>query len=273
MPTIPDVDFAAVLGDPVEHSLSPTLHRAAYAALGVDWRYEKFRVPETEFGAFIDELPPHCRGLSLTMPLKAAAFQRAVAHDEASTLTRACNTLIPGPHGWRGFNTDVPGFVSALRGAGVTSVETAVVLGAGATARSAIVALQRLGVGRVALSARRAAAVDDLRLAFPTLDIERVEWGAPLPRADVVVSTLPGGVADDLHLPAALVVFDVVYAPWPTRLAQQAKGRTVLGGLDLLVAQAVEQVLLMTGADESLRAKLSATMYAAGLVEQAQRTS
>ena len=273
MPTIPDVDFAAVLGDPVEHSLSPTLHRAAYAALGIDWRYEKFRVPETEFDAFIDELPRQCRGLSLTMPLKEAAFGRAVEHDEASTLTRACNMLIPSPRGWRGFNTDVPGFVSALRGTGVTSVETAVVLGAGATARSAIAALLRLGVSRVAVSARRAAAVDALRTAFPALSIETVEWSTPLPSADVVISTLPAGVADGLHLPAAPLVFDVVYAPWPTDLVQQAKGRIVLGGLDLLVAQAVEQVLLMTGADESVRGNLSATMYAAGLVEQGHRSS
>lgn len=272
MPTIPSDTFAAVLGSPVEHSLSPILHRAAYSALGLNWRYEKFDVQADELAHFVLALPPHCRGLSITMPLKDAAFAFAARHDEASILTGACNTLVPEGGSWCGFNTDVPGFVSALQGAGVTSINSAIVLGAGATARSAIVALMRLGVSRVAVAARRVEVIDTLRQRFANVTISSHQLGEVLPPSDVLISTLPGTVADRVDLPVVPTVFDVVYAPWPTLLARKASGRIVLGGLDLLVAQAVEQVLLMTEAGESQREQLATVMHAAGLAEQVARS-
>lgn len=272
MLTIPDRTFAAVLGSPIEHSLSPILHRAAYRVLGLDWSYEKYDVTEATFTSVLAELPLHCVGLSLTMPLKDIAFNSAQSHDEAAKLTGACNTLIRDNGAWNGFNTDVPGFMNALARAEVTHFDEALVLGAGATARSAVAALQLMGAGRVHVAARRVEAIDGIRALFPDIAVVGHELDVDVP-APLVINTLPGTVADAVALPEACeALFDVIYAPWPTVLATKAHGRTVLGGLDLLVAQAVEQVLLMTQTSPDQREALHQAMYSAGLVEQGKRS-
>ncbi|MGH3344386.1 MAG: shikimate dehydrogenase family protein, partial [Carbonactinosporaceae bacterium] len=123
---------AAVLGSPVVHSLSPELHRAAYAALGLAWRYDAIEVDEQRLPAFLDGLDETWAGLSLTMPLKRAVIPLL---DEVSEIARdvaAVNTVIFGPAaGGRrrtGDNTDVPGMVAALRERGVRQVASAAVL-------------------------------------------------------------------------------------------------------------------------------------------------
>ena len=274
MQTTPRGSYAAVLGSPIEHSLSPTLHTAAYQVLGLDWRYEKFEVAEAGLEAFIESLEGDCRGLSLTMPLKNIAFDLANVRDDASNQTRVCNTLILRDAVWHGFNTDVPGFVTALSRAGIAAVENATVLGAGATARSAIAALIRIGMSHVDVVARKPAQVAALAALFPEVEVHSRNFEESLPTNSVLVSTLPAGAADLVSLTSAVdVVFDVVYAPWPTRLALASSGRLVLGGLDLLVGQAVEQVLLMTQADPALRSEIYDAMYSAGLAEQVRRSS
>ena len=155
-----------------------------------------------------------------------------------------------------GANTDVDGLVAALAeaGAGPGSVERATVLGSGATAAAALVALSRLGVREVLLAARRPEAGDALReLADRVgLDLRTVGWPDAELDVPLVVSTVPAGAADALagRVPgSARILFDVVYAPWPTALAAAwtASGGVVVGGLDLLVHQAAGQIALMTG--------------------------
>jgi len=274
MPTIPSGPYAAVLGSPIAHSLSPALHRAAYQVLGLDWSYEKFEVSEAGLSNFLDSLHGDCRGLSLTMPLKDSAYSVATFRDEAAVQTRACNTLLKHEGVWHGFNTDVQGFVTAFERGGVTSLDGAIVLGAGATARSALAALLRLGVRNVDVVARRSGQVLELAELFPEVAIRARTFGDELDEHPVLVSTLPATAADDVLLPPTVeLVFDVVYAPWPTQLARSAQGRQVLGGLDLLVGQAVEQVLLMTMAGEKHRAEIFEAMYSAGLAEQVRRSA
>ena len=130
-----------VWGDPIEHSLSPTLHLAAYRALGLEWRYGRRRVPLADFSATLASLDERWRGLSLTYPLKTAAYAAARTHDRRATLTAAVNTLVFGPDGPHGFNTDVGGIVRALGEQPVASADRARIIGAGATATSALVAL------------------------------------------------------------------------------------------------------------------------------------
>lgn len=245
----------AVLGSPIEHSLSPVLHRAAYQHLGLtDWEYQRHRVEADQLAGFVAGLDQTWRGLSLTMPLKVAALELGEP-DELAVLAEAANTMILDDDGRRVYNTDVGGLVSAFAAAGVSAIGSATVLGSGATARSAIISASRMGAAEVRLMARRpdharttlSGLAAALGLRFTVLG-----WDAAVPSSDVLISTVVGGAADaiaDAAVAAAPVIFDVIYDPWPTALATAAEraGRTVLNGLDLLVHQAVGQLELMTG--------------------------
>jgi shikimate dehydrogenase len=250
----------AVLGSPVAHSLSPVLHRAAYRSLGLDWSYDAFDVSEDALAGFVHGLSGSWRGLSLTMPLKRAVLELCDEVSDQARLLCSVNTVLIEPDGRRsGYNTDVTGFVRAFHESRVTALRSAVVLGAGATAASALAAVAELGADAVTVLARSAGRAAFVAGLGPPLglDVTVGDLGRP-PRpgdADVVVSTLPAGaqgeVAADALAALAPVVFDVVYAPARTPLMQAALsvGGTVIGGFPLLLHQAVRQVELMTGAD------------------------
>ena len=161
-----------VWGDPVAHSRSPQLHAAAYRVLGLDWTYGRRRVSDAAFAAELAGLSDQWRGLSLTMPLKSVAFDAASSRDRRADLTGAVNTLLLTEDGPRGFNTDVGGIVRALQEEGVREVARARIVGAGATATSALVALAELGVERVEVVARRAAAVQPLEEIGASIGVE-----------------------------------------------------------------------------------------------------
>jgi shikimate dehydrogenase len=252
---------AAVLGSPVKHSLSPVLHGAAYQALELrGWRYDKIECDEPDLPRLVDGLGPEWAGLSLTMPLKRVALTVA---DEVSPLARAvgvANTLVfpaAGPAGGRhAHNTDVAGLVAALREAGVARIEQAVILGAGGTAQAALAAVRELGHQSPTVVVRNLARTGDLRQTAERLGMRPTIcdglFTGPLPAADLVISTLPGGAADPLSATRwkpDTTVLDVVYAPWPTPFAGSALGAgcPVVSGLDVLLYQAVAQVELMTG--------------------------
>jgi shikimate dehydrogenase len=246
-----------VLGSPIRHSLSPVLHRAAYAALGLTgWRYDAIECGEAGLAPLVRGLGPEWVGLSLTMPLKRAAL--AVADDvaPAAAAVGAANTLLLDGGRRRAENTDVAGIAAALREAGVHRVGHAVVLGAGGTAAAALAALADLRAEAVTVLVRDPSRAGELRAAAGRLGVSPVVSGGlagvDLPAADLVISTLPAGVADPLRtdrLGPGTVVLDVVYAPWPTRFAAGAAeaGCRVIGGHAVLLHQAAVQVGLMTG--------------------------
>jgi shikimate dehydrogenase len=274
---------AAVLGQPIAHSLSPTLHRAAYQALGLtDWTYDLAECDEAGLAAYVESRGPEWAGLSLTMPLKEAAF--AVAR-EVSPMARevgAVNTLVRLPGGgWSADNTDVHGMSRALQEAGagdaVATSRHALVLGSGATARSAVASLAELGVERVTFAVRGSARAETVAQArdggMSVQECGLDEVVSVLPQVSLVVSTLPGGAApagvlDGAPDLAGRVLLDVVYAGWPTPLAQafgKAGGR-VVSGFEMLLHQAARQVELMTG-----HAAPVAAMRAAGLAAMGDR--
>jgi shikimate dehydrogenase len=264
---------AAVLGRPISHTLSPVLHRAAYRALGLaDWRYEAVDVAEPELPTFLAGCGPGWSGWSLTMPLKRAVRPLLVRESDLARDVGAVNTVLVAPDGLEGFNTDVHGIVEAFgecgvgplpAGAGATRHAT--ILGGGATAASALAALAELGCCEPAVHVRSVARTEDLQAAAVRLGVTlRLEAFDPatmarsIRRADLVVSTLPAGVADDLAIVGGFgqaarerrpVLLDVVYDPWPTMLAQEwtAAGAPAVGGFVMLVHQAYGQVHLMTG--------------------------
>ena len=253
---------AAVLGSPIDHSLSPVLHRAAYRALGLDWSYDAIECDETRLGTLLDELGPEFVGLSLTMPLKRAVLPLL---DDVSPLARdvgAVNTVTfldePARRRRVGDNTDVTGMVAALRGVNPRpAAGRVVVLGAGGTAAAALAAVREFGWAEVGVVVRDQGRAAALRTAADRLGVQLTftAWPglAAVADAALVISTVPAGAADrvarEAPLRAGQVVFDVIYHPWPTPLAAAARsaGCTVIGGLELLVRQAAAQVEQWTG--------------------------
>ncbi|APU39442.1 shikimate dehydrogenase [Streptomyces sp. TN58] len=249
---------AAVLGSPIEHSLSPVLHRAAYRELGLDdWSYDRFEIDEAALPGFVAGLGPEWAGLSLTMPLKRAVIPLLDGVSDTAASVEAVNTVVLTRDGRRlGDNTDIPGIVAALHERGVEKVSSAAILGAGATASSALAALSRICTGEVTAYVRSSARADEMRQWGERLGVpvRTADWSgaAAALEAPLVVATTPAGATDALAaaVPAAPgTLFDVLYDPWPTALAAawSQRGGKLLGGLDLLVHQAVLQVEQMTG--------------------------
>ena len=247
------VHRCGVLGDPVEHSLSPVLHRAGYADVGLEWEYDAHRVPGGSLGDFLAGLGPEWVGLSLTMPLKREALGLVDRVTDRARQAGGANTLLLGDE-VVGDNTDLPGAVSAIRERTDADLRTAVVLGGGATATSTGLALVEAGVRHLTVAVRspeRAVETVEAIAAHPSAPHIEVALLSEVSGegADAVVATIPAAAQDD-RLVAALrdvpLLFDVIYDPWPTPLAAAASG-VVVSGMDLLVHQAALQFELFTG--------------------------
>lgn len=245
----------AVWGDPIAHSKSPILHAAAYRALGLDWAYDRRQVNATSFTAEVGGLDTSWRGLSLTMPLKEQAFRFAATRDRHAELTGAVNTLLFSGV-VHGFNTDVGGIIDALRDNEIHAVTTARILGAGATASSALVAASELGVQHVDIRARRPERAAEIRMLGERLgvDVSVNGFHSRVSAADVTIATLPSGTSLDAEVTASLAgsggaLFDAAYAPWPSALASVWHHGPVISGLAMLFNQAVRQVRVFVHAD------------------------
>jgi shikimate dehydrogenase len=270
---------AAVLGKPIAHSLSPVLHRAAYAALGLDdWTYDLVECDEDELAGYVQSRGPEWAGLSLTMPLKRTVLPLLDHVDQVATATGGANTVVFHPEGRYGYNTDVQGVVDAVTEAGVPRPGSVTILGAGATACSALAAAGELGAAGADVVLRDPAratgllrTAELLGLAVRLRSFAEFESDPVVP--DLLISTVPAGAADEYaqrtvisRAPAA--VLDVVYHPWPTplALAATAAGSVVVSGFAMLLHQAAAQVELMTGKPAPVEA-----MRQAGEAELARR--
>jgi shikimate dehydrogenase len=263
---------AAVLGFPVEHSRSPQLHLAAYRALGLDdWTYDRIACTADELPSVVSGFGPEWVGVSVTMPGKFAALRFADERTERAQLVGSANTLVRTESGWRADNTDVDGVAGALDHR--RDLRRAIVLGSGATAPAAVVALAGLGVTDITVAARnkhRAARLLELgatlgaRTHFADLadtnladtnlaDTNLIDTSliGQIERAEVLVSTIPSEAAALYASSFAVVpvLLDAIYDPWPTPLAQAVAnaGGQVVGGLQMLLHQAYSQVEQFTG--------------------------
>jgi shikimate dehydrogenase len=251
----------AVLGSPIAHSLSPAMHRAAYAELGLDWTYEAVEVHESGLARFLAGLSAdEWRGLSLTMPLKRVAIALVERRSAVADVVGSVNTILIGPSDvaavrLTGDNTDVPGAMAALRERDLDGSRTARVVGGGATATSIAYALAVLGAIDIQIVVRDVARADHAarvaREAGAHVTVQSME--EPLvEKVDLLVSTVPGDALASRGtelVQSARSVFDVAYDPWPSPLvaAAEATGLPTVNGLDLLAHQAALQVELMTG--------------------------
>ncbi len=276
---------AAVLGSPVTHSLSPVLHRAAYAELGLTgWSYQAIECTEAGLPGLLAGCDAGWAGMSLTMPLKRAVLPLLGQVEPVAAKVGAANTVIFAGGTMTGHNTDVPGMIAALAEAGVPAAEVsgpgcALILGGGATACSALASLRGLGADEATVAVRDPARAADLLAAAARLGIRvrLIPFGEyPAQGWRLLISTVPAGAADIYvkrilrSTAAPLAALDVVYHPWPTRLAAAARqaGSIAVSGFDLLLHQAGPQVGLMTGKPAPV-----AAMRAAGLAELARRAA
>lgn len=249
-----------MVGSPIRHSLSPALHNAAYEALSLSWRYEAIEVRAGELANFVGGLAADWVGLSVTMPLKVEALHLADEVDPVAARVGAANTLVRAADRWQAHNTDVHGMQRVLREQRLDGVASATVIGAGATARSVLAALdgQITDVTVVTRNPPRAEAVRSLdisaRLRVVRLDdVDSLAEGLAAP---LVINTTPTRAIDGLAAAVAAMLaghalgawVDVTYDPWPTAVAAvwRRRGGAVIGGLELLLAQAYRQVELMT---------------------------
>lgn len=258
--------WAAVIGSPIEHSLSPVIHRAAWAQLGIDgWEYHRLEQDTDSLPGFIAGLGADFAGLSVTMPCKQAVMPLLDVIDPLASAVGAVNTVVPSSGVLAGFNTDVTGIASAVRRAcsmaGCSAPSSALVLGARATASSALAALGELGITSSTVAARRFGGPGSVVAAASRLGvtIEQVLWSdaeavdRAASSADLVISTLPASAADPLaerlRVREGQILLDVVYSPRDTALrrAFESAGGVVAEGTDMLVFQAGAQVQLMTG--------------------------
>jgi len=254
-----------VVGSPIDHSKSPLLHAAAYTALGLDWSYGKHDVPAGTLNDFVAARDSSWRGLSVTMPLKREAFALSATVDAHAQYTEAVNTLAfsyeGGARTIRGFNTDVFGIVRALQAGGVQGIDHAVLIGAGATAESALVALDELGAGFVTVALRDLAKAERIlglgaRLGIDVRVTALRDVGA-ITACQVTVSTVPGSAElslDALKRTDGAVLLDAAYDVWPSPRAQRwtQSGGVSVSGLSMLAQQALKQVrIFVSGAPDA----------------------
>ena len=280
-----------VLGDPVDHSLSPAMHNAAFAATGLPHLYLRYRVPPDALAAAIAEARTlRMGGLNLTVPLKEAVLPLLDEVTPEAARIGAANTLVfVGERGTlRGDNTDGRGFRAALRGRARVRGAHAVVIGAGGSARAVTTALAAAGVARITLANRTLARGEALaerleRLGATTavVPLTALARGGVLDDAALVVNTTPLGLAGRrlamrcAAAPRPCLFVDLVYASRPTPFLTGAAhaGHPTLDGAPMLLEQGALAFEAWT-ARRAPRAAMARALRAAGLtLTQPRRTA
>ena len=235
----------AVLGSPISHSKSPLIHAAAFATRNVAATYEAIEVAN-DLSAFVTGKGAEFQGFSVTMPLKDQALNLADRADSLAIGTGAANTLIRTSTGWDAYNTDVFGIQKAIAG---RKFKTVSVIGTGATARSAIVAMQELDK-EVSVWGRNQAALKQLSAEF---DVATQSQFHKACEADLVISALPSGaldaLAESLRTTPRGLLLDVAYDPWPSKGAETWGLENSISGIEMLIWQALGQQRLFAGHD------------------------
>ena len=244
----------AVLGSPINHSLSPRLHNALFKFLEIEGSYEAIEVKSGELARFFSDRAAEFDYLSLTMPLKEEALALSVSIDDATRRIQSANTLVNANGSWHLSSTDGSGFLQALAHKGLHTFSSVLILGAGGTARAVAGALDDVSEAITVLG-RSSTREDALSNAIQSADFSYRIWkqNIDFEEFDLVVNTTPAGAADllaeNLSHKTNTPLFDVIYKPWPTVLAArwQDCGGLVINGLELLLYQGIDQVEKVIG--------------------------
>jgi shikimate dehydrogenase len=245
-----------VLGDPISHSLSPTIHAAAYQALGLDWTYSAERVSLGSLEEVL--LKTTSAGFSITMPLKYEAATMADVRDPLVSLTGVANTLIKDDNGWSAYNTDIFGITKALQEVLKSKIEVVAILGAGATAKSALVAIAKAKPNTLFdIYVRDEKRANDLLELAGELDAFTAvhSLGEFSNFQHLTINTLPLGASDQLPIQTqAGYLLNANYAGGDNSLVSSFSKDRVTSGQTMLVWQALQQIRLFSGLnlDQSL---------------------
>jgi shikimate dehydrogenase len=266
-----------VIGWPIEHTLSPVIHNAAFVALGMDWVYVPLPVATARLPAALDGLGAlGFAGANVTMPHKTRAAELVPDLSHDARLLRAVNTIVVGTDGLAGHNTDALGFERFLReDTGFDpSGRVALLFGAGGGARACALALSRGGLAELSVAVREPSRGEDLRTTLEgsgtALRVESIDHVSQV-HADLIVNATPLGVhGERLPLPSlvpGVVGVDLLYRPSATPFQAEIRegGGSVFGGLGLLLHQAAISFELWTGQTPPL-----SVMSAAALGELAE---
>jgi shikimate dehydrogenase len=265
-----------LLGDPVEHSLSPEMQNAAFGASGLDWQYELLRTPRARLKETVARLrQDDCAGANVTVPHKEAVVEFLDDLTDHARKIGAVNTIVNRDGKLLGENTDVHGFTQALR---ESSVELrgarAVILGAGGAARAAVFALAIQNAERITImnrtESRAQKLADDARAQFPKLAVE-VNSVAAFATAHLIVNATSVGMSPNANaspmqwlFPRGAAAIDLVYRPLQTQFLREAEraGARPIGGVTMLVHQGAAAFTLWTGRDAPVELMLDATVKA-----------
>ena len=270
-----------VIGDPIEHTLSPVIQNAAFGETGLDYVYLPFRVKKEELGKAIQGMRAlNIRGLNVTIPHKVEVMRYLDKIDPLAKEIGAVNTIVNTEGTLKGYNTDASGFLMALEMAEFkVEKKKIVILGAGGAARAISFILTDKGaylriINRTLDAAREISdrMENTFRKQVEVLELTNNNLKTALKEADLLVNTTSVGMLpqpDDTLIPNGLLrpdmmVADIIYNPLKTRLLTEAasKGARVMGGMDMLVCQGAAAFELWTGQKAPLK-KMSAAAYTA----------
>jgi len=248
--------ICGIIGNPIEHTMSPVMHNAAFKNKGVDYVYLAFRVKKEELGKAIEGMRAlNIRGLNVTIPHKVAVIQSLDELDPLADKIGAINTIVNNDGVLKGYNTDATGFLRALRERGIEPKgKSVVILGAGGASRAISFILAERGSSLVILNRtwdKAKICTDRISETFQreatALKLDRENLAAALSKADILVNATSVGMSPNIDetpvtsdlLRPNLVVYDIVNNPIKTRLQREAEaaGATVISGLDMLVWQ------------------------------------
>tara|TARA_Y100001968_G_scaffold899_1_gene695 strand:- start:480 stop:1367 length:888 start_codon:yes stop_codon:yes gene_type:complete len=267
--------IVGLLGNPVNHSLSPVMHNAAYEEMGLDWCYlampcEKQNVEKfTKALRFID-----CKGLNITIPHKQEIIKACNKLTKIASDIQAVNTLIPEKDNkWIGANTDVDGFLTPLKSYNLMN-KNVIVIGCGGSARAVVMGLKSLNINKLTIIGRNKSSLDifikamSKLLAKSLISIKGISTSdinitSYIEDADLIINTTPIGMNDQIieqeniplgsqvwdSLSNKTILYDLIYTPKPTnwlKLGQQ-KNCFIIDGLDMLVAQGALSISLWSG--------------------------
>ena len=256
----------AVVGDPIDHSLSPAIHTAAYRFLGLDWDYTRHQVPEGTLEDFVEGDGKELSGISVTMPLKLEAAKLASSVDSIVKLLGVANTLVRVSDGFAAYNTDVFGIEMALRYGLGPEIKNVSILGAGATAQSALFAVSRKAPqASVVVYVRdlaKSVAIKELasQLSVELMLKELSEYGDA---QDLTISTVPAAALDALSPKSQNGwLLNVNYSSKDTQFSKAFESEKVVQGETMLIWQAIAQIRIFLNGSSDLELKDEAALYA-----------
>ncbi len=258
-----------VIGDPIEHSLSPVMHNAAIASLGVDYVYLAIPVKTADLSIAIAGFNAiGLQGFSITIPHKQAILSFLTEVSSVAKVVGAVNTVWRTDAGWSGTNTDVEGFIAPLQAYNRDWSQTMpLILGHGGAARAVVVGLTQLGCTEIHIVGRDVQRLSQFQQSWVdaplpiTINVHRWEQLPELmPKADLVVNTTPVGMYPNVEqspldnaamqkLKEGAIAYDLIYTPNPTQFLQQAQqqGAIAIDGLEMLVQQGAAALKIWLG--------------------------